>query len=120
MRYQLLFAYASLSLVRGQAFQVGRTVKTTSGKVTGKASSLYSGVSEYLGVPFAQPPVGPLRFAPPAAITDSSKNINATDFGLSCIEAASRASRANPKAPQNIGAAENQMDEDCLSLNIWV
>jgi carboxylesterase type B len=31
-------------------------------------------------VPFAKPPVGDLRWAPPAAITDSSKTVNATQY----------------------------------------
>jgi cholinesterase len=28
-------------------------------------------------------------------------------------------SKMNTKSPQNIGAAENEMREDCLYLNIW-
>lgn len=36
-----------------------------------------------------------------------------------CAESASRASRNNPNAPNNIGAAEGKMSEDCLFLNVW-
>ena len=44
---------------------VGQQVKTTSGRVVGQASSLKAEVTEFLGVPFAAPPVGPLRWAAP-------------------------------------------------------
>jgi len=120
MLYQFLFLWLLASCAAAQiSFEVGRTVKTTSGRITGHASSLYDGVSEYLGVPFAQPPVRDLRFAPPAPIKDASTSINATRLPYSCIEGASRNSRTNSKAPQNLGQAENEMQEDCLYLNIW-
>jgi len=72
--------YAGITGVQCQAWQVGQTVKTTSGTIVGHASSWKTQVSEYLGVPFAKPPVGDLRWAAPAAITDSSKTINATRY----------------------------------------
>lgn len=71
---------AGVSGVQGQAWQVGQAVKTTSGTIVGHASSWKNQVSEYLGVPFAKPPVGDLRWAPPAPITDASKTVNATQY----------------------------------------
>lgn len=44
---------------------VGVTVKTSSGAVTGHAARNRTEVSEYLGIPYAQPPIGVLRFAAP-------------------------------------------------------
>jgi cholinesterase len=44
---------------------------------------------------------------------------NGANEPSSCIESASRLSKMNAKSPQNIGAAENEMREDCLYLNIW-
>lgn len=35
----------------------GQTVNTTSGQVSGHTASNTDGVEEYLGVPFAQPPL---------------------------------------------------------------
>jgi len=58
---------------------VGQTVGTTSGAVEGHAASQAVEVSEYLGIPFAQPPTGSLRFQPPVAFNASS-TINGTDF----------------------------------------
>jgi len=57
-----------------------KTVNTTSGLVSGHASSNTSAnVAEYLGIPYAQPPVGDLRFAPPLPYNGTS-GINGTDF----------------------------------------
>ena len=60
-------------------FEVGQSVRTTSGLVKGKAAPKFDQVSEYLGIPYAKPPIGKLRFAPPVAYT-SSKKINATKY----------------------------------------
>lgn len=58
---------------------VGQVVLTSSGAVSGHAASDATGVSEYLGIPFAQPPVGELRFAPPVAYNGSGA-INGSSF----------------------------------------
>jgi cholinesterase len=65
------------------AWTIGKTVKTTSGSVTGHAASWQPEVSEYLGIPFAQPPVGNLRFAAPKAYS-SSGTFNASKFSPDC------------------------------------
>jgi cholinesterase len=59
---------------------VGQVVSTTSGAVSGHAASNATGVSEYLGIPFAQPPVGALRFAAPVAYNGSEAIIDASSF----------------------------------------
>lgn len=48
-----------------QGFTVGQAVTTTSGLVQGHGAAVLTDVSEYLGIPFAQAPVGNLRFAAP-------------------------------------------------------
>ena len=63
----------------GGAFSVGQSVKTSSGMILGQPAFSRPEVSEYLGIPFAKPPVKDLRFAPPQAFTGTA-NINATAF----------------------------------------
>ncbi|PQE26535.1 hypothetical protein CJF30_00001287 [Rutstroemia sp. NJR-2017a BBW] len=113
-------------------FTVGQTVTTTSGSVTGHAASAYSEVSEYLGIPFGQPPVGNLRFAAPVRYSGSGA-INASTFGNTC--ATLRSSSSSPPTAQQLAfsnitavgleflgattAADVVYSEDCLYLNIW-
>ena len=81
MRKSILLVIGVASLGQSQTWQIGQSVQTHTGKVIGKASSWKSQVSEYLGVPFAKPPVGDLRWAAPQALAkDSSKIIQATKY----------------------------------------
>ncbi|KDR85818.1 hypothetical protein GALMADRAFT_84978 [Galerina marginata CBS 339.88] len=41
-------------------------------------------LSKFLGIPFAAPPIGDLRFRLPQAITTYNGSINATSYGASC------------------------------------
>ena len=63
----------------GEEFAVGQRVHTSSGVLGGKAASDRTAVSAYFGIPFAQPPVGDLRFAAPRPYIYSGF-INATSF----------------------------------------
>ena len=53
--------------VRQSNWTIGQIVQTSSGPVVGHAAQNASGVSEYLGIPYAQPPLGNLRFAAPVS-----------------------------------------------------
>lgn len=64
---------------RESPWEVGQTVQTSSGPVQGHVAANATEVSEYLGIPYAQPPVGDLRFRPPVKYTGNS-TINGTDF----------------------------------------
>ncbi|KAF8755656.1 GlcNAc-PI de-N-acetylase [Rhizoctonia solani] len=62
----------------------------------------------FLGIPFAQPPVGRLRFKPPVAwAPGNTTEVNAAQFGAGCQQ-------ATGYVPTN-----NTLSEDCLTLNIW-
>lgn len=65
---------------RQSQWAVGQAVQTVSGVVTGHGASNLSDVSEYLGIPYAQPPVGNLRFQPPATYNAALDRINASTF----------------------------------------
>lgn len=65
-----------------------------------------SGQDYFLGIPFAQPPVGSLRFKPPVAWSPGNVTmVNATRDGHSC--------------EQSVPYTTNSISEDCLTLNIW-
>ncbi len=61
-----------ITLVLAKQPDVGATVQTSSGPVTGHAALNQTLVSEYLGIPYAQPPVGDLRFAPPQTYSSAT------------------------------------------------
>ena len=60
---------------------VKTSVATPQGTVTG--SSLL-GVDSFGGIPFAEPPVGPLRLKPPKRLNASLEGFDATGIGPSC------------------------------------
>ena len=64
---------AAISASPAPTWAVGQPVKTTSGLIEGHKSewARYTDVSEYVGISFAQPPIGPLRWmAPKPYISD--------------------------------------------------
>src|SRR5688500_20212825 len=58
-------------------------VKTAAGIVEGKGPNS-SGVREFQGIPFAEPPVGNLRWKPPQPVQPWTGVRQATAFGLRC------------------------------------
>ncbi|CAG2120092.1 unnamed protein product, partial [Medioppia subpectinata] len=86
-------------------------VNTSIGVVRGRTLHvLDTNVDQFLGIPYAEPPVGKLRFAKPEPISKPFPDIiDATKPKNSCIQREG----IFPIAP---GAG---MSEDCLVLNIW-
>ena len=72
-------------LASAQQWSVGQSVKTTTGQIKGHSSSWKPDVSEYLGVPYAQAPIGDLRWAAPKAASSSDKPFEASKFSASCL-----------------------------------
>lgn len=60
--------------------------QTVSGAVIGKIETLPHGKSvyEYLGIPYAEPPVGKFRFTAPQPVKAWSGTKQVTEFGASC------------------------------------
>ncbi|KAB8338713.1 hypothetical protein FH972_021658 [Carpinus fangiana] len=103
-------------------YTVGAPVNTTSGRVIGHAAPNATQVSEYLGIPFAQPPVGQLRFAPPLAYS-GTEDFHADKFGHNCPSSSQPVPYFLPRNVYGILAGLAQVgdtpDEDCLTVNVW-
>lgn len=85
---------------------VSYSVKTYNGYYIGKATD---SVLSYKGIPYAQPPVGRLRWHAPEAAPASSDVWQAYYFGKSAIQS---------KDLGCLGSLYPQ-SEDCLTLNVW-
>lgn len=100
----------------------GEQVNTTSGLITGHPAPDYPSVSEYLGIPFAEPPIAELRFAPPTPYI-SKGPIKADKQPLSCPQSPGSYNYSLPQPAQellgNKGSFANHTSEDCLYLNVW-
>jgi para-nitrobenzyl esterase len=83
----------------------GPTVKVESGTVQGV---LADGVIAFKGIPYAAPPVGDLRWAPPQPVAPWAGVRPATVFGPDCMQL------ANGDEP-----IRTTPSEDCLYVNVW-
>ncbi|KAJ2992468.1 hypothetical protein HDV02_003052 [Globomyces sp. JEL0801] len=63
----------------------------------------------FLGIPFAAPPVGILRFKPPVKPLKTTKITNATEFKDACLQ----------KLFGRVYRPEQKFSEDCLYLNVF-
>jgi para-nitrobenzyl esterase len=91
------------------AFAADR-VKTASGILVSNATPK-DGVRSFKGIPFAQPPLGDLRWREPQPVTNWSGTRNADEFGPRCMQ------RTAPGS--DYWFRSNGMSEDCLYLNVW-
>jgi para-nitrobenzyl esterase len=85
-------------------------VKTANGVVESTAPPRES-VRSFKGLPFAQPPVGDLRWREPQPVKNWSGVRNADKFGPTCMQ------RLSPNA--DYWFRGDGMSEDCLYLNVW-
>ena len=87
-------------------------VRTDAGVVVGTTRG---SVSAFLGIPYAAPPVGELRWRPPQPLPYRNADWRADQFGSSCIQSQPR-SRL-PWTEEFM--TQGPIDEDCLYLNVW-
>jgi len=66
------------------------------------------GVVAFLGLPFAEAPIGDLRFKPPVPIESWGDPFDASEFGPAC-----------PQPVEPGQALYQNQSEDCLTLNVW-
>ncbi|GFR15397.1 carboxylesterase 5A [Trichonephila clavata] len=97
--------------------ELTETVPTSVGLLKGKLSMvLNKRVNLFLGVPYAQPPIGNLRFKHPLALEAAHVERHVTDFAPSCYQPHHLESVINPLLKPNRAV----LNEDCLYLNIYV
>jgi para-nitrobenzyl esterase len=79
------------------------------------AGAVENGVAVFRGIPYAAPPVGPLRWRAPQPAAAWSGRRDAARFGPACPQ-------GHPNGLTNIvafGGAPEPTSEDCLTLNVW-
>lgn len=112
MRFIFLTIYvfaAGAVIVRG----ADHVVKTTLGDVRGTPIRIdNTEIVGFLGLPYARPPTGELRFRKPVEPAPWKDTLNATSVPPSCMQ------------PENVFLSagfqdESHHSEDCLYLNIW-
>ena len=85
----------------------GPVARIQSGRVRGVARG---GLMIFKGIPYAQPPVGRLRWRPPQPVRPWSGIRPATRFGHDCMQL---------PFPGDAAPLRTQPSEDCLYLNVW-
>ncbi|XP_022079650.1 uncharacterized protein LOC110973268 [Acanthaster planci] len=107
-------------------FAAGQTVitNTTLGSVMGvelpiPGVSLPVVITRYAGIPYAEPPIGQLRFTKPVPKTPWEGVLNATKFGSRCPQTRS-ASDLFQFSEFDQYMPNTSMSEDCLFLNVYV
>ena len=86
------------------ATEIGPVVSVTGGQLRG--SVLAKGGAVFKGIPYAQPPIGDLRWREPQPVRSWTGVRDTTSFGVPCAQNSGNGPMANSQ-------------EDCLFLNIW-
>ena len=106
MRLTVLLCLFSL-FASVSAFALTEPVTVEGGRVSGVNTAL-AGVRAYKGIPYAAPPVGPLRWRPPQPVRPWNGIKDCSQFGAACPQ---------PDSPLRDTPANQS--EDCLTLNVW-
>jgi para-nitrobenzyl esterase len=103
--FRITTCAAALALSAGAAWAQAE-VSAPVGEIAGTEED---GLHIYQGIPFAQAPVGDLRWAPPEPAEPFTETFQATDPGAECVQLATfwRPGKAA------------SWDEDCLSLTVY-
>ncbi|MBX3565535.1 MAG: carboxylesterase family protein [Sphingomonas sp.] len=104
-----LAAALAASLFAGPALAQVPVVQAPAGTVQGTGQG---DIRIFKGIPFAQPPVGAMRWKPPVELPAWEGVRNAASFGPACVQPHARAAGIYTNPPE-------RMSEDCLTLNIW-
>ncbi|PPR05608.1 hypothetical protein CVT26_009129 [Gymnopilus dilepis] len=73
-------------------------------------------VSKFLGIPYAQPPVGPLRLRRTQELTRYKGHVNATAYGPACPQ--QKINNPFDKSLSTFMELTSHQSEDCLTINV--
>ncbi|KAG6355477.1 hypothetical protein INS49_003439 [Diaporthe citri] len=99
-------------------------IPTTSGRINGKVDPALPNVHQYLGIPYAVPPVNERRWAAPEPLNQPDSEIQATRLPPSCLQYLDthlpsplfeNVLEFNLQGLNTTGA----ISEDCLTLSVW-
>ena len=106
-----IFLVLFLNVWAQEEEELSDIVYTGSGPVRGrKVTTDNKTTYEFLGIPFAEPPTGKLRFMPPVPVSPWTQVYEATSDGPACLS-------KSFAALENFGGTDKS--EDCLTLNIF-
>lgn len=105
----LLASLAATSMAAARA-ATPPTLRIDSGQLTGIHDTA-TGVDAFKGIPYAAPPVGPLRWKPPQPVATWKGTRKADHFGPRCMQ--------RPVFGDMVFRSDG-MSEDCLRLNVWM
>lgn len=121
-RIAVALALSAASVTLAIAQVATPIVSTNAGDVQGLEDK---GVDSFLGIPYAAPPVGSLRFKAPQPPTDWQGIYDATGMGAPCMQFYTPSGPRTTDFTREIQAifptqTESKIDnEDCLFLNVW-
>jgi para-nitrobenzyl esterase len=105
----LITAACLLAIVLPASATAADRVRTLNGVIEGSPKQA-SGVRIFKGIPYAQAPVGDLRWKPPQPVKHWKGVRQALQFGPRCMQHAIYG---------DMNFHSNGMSEDCLYLNVW-
>jgi para-nitrobenzyl esterase len=102
----------AVSLVACGAPKLEDPIQVDGGLISGTVGVRDEAIRVYKGIPFAEPPVGELRWRPPQPLEPWRGVRQATEFAPACFQ---------PEMPPGIvyGNVWPDQSEDCLYLNVW-
>jgi para-nitrobenzyl esterase len=103
----ILLASLAAAVTARQPSRAPVQVSTDAGPVIGASDGA---IAVFKGIPYAQPPLGALRWKAPQPVKSWTAPRQATTFGAACPQ----------KAPvDTVDGSTAVLGEDCLTLNLW-
>ncbi|XP_033754274.1 carboxylesterase 1D-like [Pecten maximus] len=115
MRLQSILVWLLFAMIMHASCQTPQTVNTPSGPIKGVVvPTLGTDIVQFRNIPYAQPPIGNLRFEKPLPVEPWTETLDGTVFGPSCIQDTQMFEKLWEMADKH------ELSEDCLQLNVYV